>query len=98
LSNVGNFVCYVVFPKDVALDDASLFGLDNVAHTFGKDGVAVVDAAISGEEADKTLNVRLAFVIPSIVGTTDDLRKRQALRQDSKFNGLHWNNTRQRSM
>jgi 3-hydroxyisobutyrate dehydrogenase-like beta-hydroxyacid dehydrogenase len=64
LSNVGDLVCDVVFAEDVAVDDTSLFGLDNVAHTLGEDGVAIVDAAISGEEADKTLGTMLVVVIP----------------------------------
>ena len=55
MSNVLDIFCHLIFAKDVSLDDASLLGLDHVAHALGEDGIAVVSAAVSGEESDEAL-------------------------------------------
>lgn len=51
-ADVGDRICHVVSAKDVALDDAGLPGLRNVAHALGENGVTVIGAAILGQEAD----------------------------------------------
>lgn len=51
----GDLVSDFVLAKDAARDDASLFGLGDIGLSRGEDGVAVVDFAVCGEEADEAL-------------------------------------------
>jgi hypothetical protein len=45
----------LVLPKYVAGDDASSFCLGNIRDAFWENSIAIVSAAISGEEANQTL-------------------------------------------
>lgn len=53
----------MMLAKDVACDDASLFGLGNVGNALREDGVSVVCAAILCQEANETLQTMLVFCI-----------------------------------
>ena len=53
--DLGDFICHIVLAEDVSLDDTGLLGLDHVADALGQDSIAVVRAAISGEEANEAL-------------------------------------------
>jgi hypothetical protein len=53
--DVDHLVCHIILAEDVSLDHTGLLGLDNIRHALGKYGVAVIRAAISGEETNKTL-------------------------------------------
>lgn len=58
-ADVGDLVGHIVLAKDVALHNTSLASLGNVGDAPREDGVAVVGAAVPGQEADKALsNVR----------------------------------------
>ena len=48
----------VVLAKDVAVNYARLRGFREVGYAGGEDCVAVVGAAVAGEEADETLRER----------------------------------------
>lgn len=52
---VGDLVCDAVLAEDVALYHTRLGCLGGVTHSRGEQGVAVVDLAIFGQEADQTL-------------------------------------------
>lgn len=54
-ADVDDLVAHVVFPKDVASDDAGALGLGDVAHALGQNGVSIVGAAVLGQEAYKSL-------------------------------------------
>lgn len=62
-ADVGHLVGYGVRAKDVAGDETGLLGGPDVGDALGEDGVAVVGAAVAGEEADETLwcDVSLTF-------------------------------------
>ena len=51
----------IVLAEDVALDDAGLLCLCEVADARGEDGVAVIGFAVFGEEADEALGGMLAI-------------------------------------
>jgi hypothetical protein len=54
-ADVGDLVGHVVLAEDVALDDAGLAGLADVGDAAREDGIAVVGAAVAGQEADEAL-------------------------------------------
>jgi hypothetical protein len=54
-ADIGDLVGDMVLAEDVALDDAGLAGLADVGDAAREDGVAVVGAAVPGEEADEAL-------------------------------------------
>lgn len=56
----------MILAKDVALDDAGALDFGNIGDALGQDGVAVVCAAIFGQEADETLKKMLALVIMKV--------------------------------
>lgn len=45
--------------KDAASNDASLTGLADVGDTTGQDGIAIVSAAVPGQETDKALEGKM---------------------------------------
>lgn len=45
----------MILAKDVSFDNARALGFGNVAHPVGQDGIAVVGAAVLGQEANETL-------------------------------------------
>lgn len=53
--DVGDVVAEMVRAEDVAMDDARLLRLGEVGAAGGEDSVAVVGAAVAGEETDETL-------------------------------------------
>lgn len=55
MPDLGDFVCHVILAEDVSLDHSGLLGLDNIADALREYSVAVVSAAVSGEEADEAL-------------------------------------------
>lgn len=55
MPDLGHFVCHIILAEDISLDNPGLLGLDNIADSLGKYGVAVVGAAVSGKEADEAL-------------------------------------------
>lgn len=53
--DVGHLVRDLVLSKDVPSDDARLLGLADVGLARRQDGIAVICAAILGQEADQSL-------------------------------------------
>lgn len=53
--DLGHFVRHIVLAKDVSLDHTGLLGLDDIADALGQYSVAVIRAAIPGEEANEAL-------------------------------------------
>lgn len=53
----ANFlVRHIILAKDIALDDTCSLSFGNVTHSLRQDGIAVICAAILGQEADETLS------------------------------------------
>jgi hypothetical protein len=50
--DIGHLLRHLVLSEDAAGDDTSLLGLANVGLTRRQDGIAVIRAAILGQEAD----------------------------------------------
>lgn len=53
--DVHDLVGDVVLAEDVALDDTGLACFADISDTSGQDGIAVVSAAVPGQEADEAL-------------------------------------------
>lgn len=52
----ANFlVRHIILAKDVTLDDTGALSFGNVTDSLRQDGIAVICAAIFGQEADETL-------------------------------------------
>lgn len=48
-------VCQLILSEDIAGDDTGLLCLSNIGGIIWEDGVTVIGAAVSSQEADKTL-------------------------------------------
>jgi hypothetical protein len=59
-TDVCHIVGNMVLPEDVALHDAGLLGLADVADSTGENRIAIVCAAVSCEKADESLRGELA--------------------------------------
>lgn len=58
--DLGHLVSHVILAKDVALDDTGLLCLDDIADTLWEYSIAVIGTAVSGEEADEALSLRVS--------------------------------------
>jgi len=54
-ADVNNSIRHIMLAKYIALHNAGLAGLADVANTTGKDCVAIVGAAIPSQETDEAL-------------------------------------------
>jgi hypothetical protein len=78
-AHVGDLVRHLVLAKDVARDDAGLARLGDVGLAGGQQRVAVVDAAVPGQEADEALGPLISPNSRTREGEAERLRRRRAL-------------------
>lgn len=54
--DISNLVCNLMLSEDIPGHDARLLGLGDVGYALRQNRIAIVDLAISGEEADESLS------------------------------------------